>query len=197
MTHFLSQSGFSDTLDCLDHALRGVFGLEIVRGCDSRMQKSRLSEDCVPDHVILSHRLINCHLHSCQHSRTQPAETSQRLWSSEFKILGLPSCTRSRNVVKVMMWLELSRRMLKCFVNTSCNSLRGFLVHDSDRVTVGAWWSVPRIVCATLIRNASAIFTSAVKLNEDLLGSSPFRSILYIPSSTVVYVQVRSAPRET
>ena len=197
MTHFLSQSGFSDTLDCLDHAPRGVFGLEVVRGCDSRMQKSRLSEYCVPDHVILSYRLINCHLHSCQHSRTQPAETSQRLWSLENKNLVLPSCTSSCYVVKVMMRLEQSCRMLKCLVDTGCNSLRGFLVHDSDRVTVGAWWSVPRIVCATLIRNASAIFTSAVKLNEDLLGSSPYRSILYIPSSIVAYVQVQSAPRET
>jgi len=70
LAHFLSQSGFSDTLDCLDHAPRGVFGLEIIRGCDSRMQKSRLSENCVPDHVILSYCLVNCHLHSCQHSRT-------------------------------------------------------------------------------------------------------------------------------
>ena len=95
------------------------------------------------------------------------------------------------------MWLELSRGMLKCVVDTSCNGLEGFLVHNSGRFTVGAWLGVPRIVCATLIRNASAIFTSAVKLNEGLLGSSPYHSILYIPLSIVVYVQVRSAPRET
>ncbi len=138
LAHFLSQSGFGNTLDCLDHAPRGVFGLEVVRDCDSRMQKSRLSEYCVPDHVILIHRLINCHLHSCQHSRTQPVEASQRLWSSEFKNLVLPSCARSCNVVKVMMRLELSRRMLKCFVDTSCNSLGGFFVQNSDWVTVDA-----------------------------------------------------------
>ena len=138
LAHFLSQSSFSDTLDCLDHAPRGVLGLEVVRGCDSRMQKSRLSEYCVPDHVILGYRLINCHLHPCQHNRTQPADTSQRLWSSKFKNSVLPSCTRSCNVVKVMMRLELSRRMLKGFLDTSCNSLGGFLVHNSGRVTVGA-----------------------------------------------------------